>query len=259
MFANLSVVDQLKPQIGAREGFVTSLYARLEATASEQDQHRAVRLQSIRTLANLAVEVTNRARVAEGLGVAIETLLSSTNDESTQATLRLMVNLSYDAQIASTMLHEPKLVSALLAFCAKPVDAMQQEVRARVYARLRAGLSVRRVSRPFNSVSGLSTPPLRVACVRACAHARVCAQAVLCIVNLSLDEAAEGILVGAGALPPLVAILSSDTQVLQEQVRARPRCRPARARLCWLRRPRARSRERGRCLRRRRVPPVFPR
>jgi len=52
---------------------------------------------------------------------------------------------------------------------------------------------------------------------------------VLCLVNLSLDEASEATLVAAGALTPLVGILRTGSQVLQEQVR---RARSSRASHC---------------------------
>lgn len=129
VFANLSVVDELKPRIGSHDKFVPTLYARLDATRDKADAHRPLRLQTIRTLANLAVDTTNRARVAAGLAVAIDALVGSSRDEITQATLRLMVNLSYDAQIAIAMLQEPRLIAALLENCASPIEPIQQEVR----------------------------------------------------------------------------------------------------------------------------------
>ncbi|KAJ1622688.1 armadillo-type protein [Pavlovales sp. CCMP2436] len=168
VFANLSVVDELKSRIGAQPGFVEILYARLAATSQDSDSHRPLRLQTIRTLANLAVDSANRSRVAVGLGVAVDALIDSSRDEISQATLRLMVNLSYDTLIAATMLRNGGLVRALLEHAASASEAIQQE-------------------------------------------------AVLCLVNLSLDDASESTLVAAGALPPLVAILRGGSPVLQEQ------------------------------------------
>mmetsp|Transcript_7150 Transcript_7150/g.20716 ORF Transcript_7150/g.20716 Transcript_7150/m.20716 type:complete len:927 (-) Transcript_7150:583-3363(-) len=127
VFANLSVVDELKAQIGAHDGFVEALYAGLERTAHAPDAHRALRLQTIRTLANLAVDVSNRHRVASGLQTAKDTLVRSNRDDIAQATLRLIVNLSYDPQIASTMLADGVLVEALVKACSSDLEAIQQE------------------------------------------------------------------------------------------------------------------------------------
>lgn len=124
----------------------------------------------MRTLANLAVEPSNRAALGAHLPAAAAALGSSSDLELTQASLRLLVNLSYDPPIRAAMLALPELVGALLRSCASPAEAIQHE-------------------------------------------------AVLCVVNLTLDEGAEPVLIAAGALPPLVAILRSGSAGLQEQVR----------------------------------------
>lgn len=171
MFANLSVVDELKGRIGSHAGFVPLLYSTLERTAQGADAHRPLRLQTIRTLANLAVETSNRALVSSGLPVATDTLASATRDDIAQATLRLVVNLSYDAAIASAMLESEQLVRLLVSSCASTNEAIQQEVRsARARNRLGRAACGRR-ERAACSARAVR----RVPCVRAGAHRRCCA------------------------------------------------------------------------------------
>lgn len=150
----------MKRDIGQEDGFVATLFSLLDPAAQRKPDGveamgveeasqgagagagatpqpldpedavdlRPLRLQTMRTLANLAVAEDNRPIIAMGMPIAAEMLRVSEQRDMSQATARLIVNLSYDAHLAERMIRDEALLTTLVRLCSSDSTDVRHEV-----------------------------------------------------------------------------------------------------------------------------------